>query len=67
MDKSLFRSLQAMGEVTSLALRGEGHMVRRFDEEEKENDDSISSTRRFSLVRIVHIFTKLTMPIGKWN
>lgn len=23
----LFRSLQAMGEVTSLALRGEGHMI----------------------------------------
>jgi hypothetical protein len=25
------RSLQAMGEVTSLALRGEGHMVRMLD------------------------------------
>lgn len=29
----LSRSLQAMGEVTSLALRGEGHMVKiDFDE-----------------------------------
>lgn len=40
IDKSLFRSLQAMGEVTSLALRGEGHMVRRFDREsEREKKD----------------------------